>query len=244
MTTRTTAATMIHRRPRWLDRPWTPGACHSECARQQPRGCRGRAGIDTPGGPAGAVCPVGNVLARPAWAPFSPLSSQSGHGDLAGRRHGHPLDRRRLTGRRRPGAEREGGHDVVAGQSLDPLALPLPECRPDVLGHDRLLGPVESLATRPVAGAAGRRPTRRARGRWPPGASSVGRALVGPDQRGAGVRSLLEERERGGGEGVDLLGLVGQQVGRPGGSLGPQPVEQVVLVSWSARLSRRDERGD
>ena len=46
----------------------------------------------------------------------------------------------------RDGAGGEGRHHVVAGQALDPLALPFAEGRPDVFGHHRLLGIVQAVA--------------------------------------------------------------------------------------------------
>ena len=69
-----------------------------------------------------------------------------------GARVGDPLHASGIpTFGRGDGPGGEGRHDVVPGQPLDPLTLPLPEGGPHMLGHHRLLGVYQAFAVAEAA---------------------------------------------------------------------------------------------
>ena len=163
--TRMTTAAMIQRRRRG-DR--------TRDLRHVTRGTHGSSlgggaapeGIDTRGAPADADARWGTPR-RAAGIRSARCPRNRGRGRRLRTGHGHPLQLARPVALDRGhGAGGERRHHVIAGQALDSLALPLPEGRPDVLDHHRLLRLVQTrLVVGAAAGAAGRPPPRPARGR-------------------------------------------------------------------------------
>ena len=219
----------------------SPGAGRSGYARVSSLGGAWvRAGIDSPDGPAGAGARWGRSLPA-AWAPFSPLSSQSGHGVPPESGHGDPLDLRtaaprpasrgsRPPPRSHPPAARSARPSTPGRPTRRARSRPTPR-------HRR--GP----RIRPAGGAAAPRWHRPAPWPTPSTASVDGRsselpARVAPASA-ASSRSGSAAVARESISSVSSASRSGDQVVPLARSLSSSSF----CVSWRARLTRRERAG-